>query len=274
MKATDRRFMRGTKDNADEQAQDAGLDLKDIKKHQRSRSEECAISGEVLRLPIVICQLGNLYNKECLLECLLNKSIPPSYSHIRSLKDVKEIKVTLNPSYKDNSSSDNNQRKVCQFVCPVTQQDFNGIFPFFVIWPSGQLLSEKAIREVGEAALQDDYGPFTLTDESGRSDLVKVLPTTEELPAMVQAMDALRAGIKQKKSKKRSIDELEVLKPSKVAATTTAIIASSAIAEKVLKQVLKQQKGSQVFGSIFSNSNSNTDSNKLFIGQGGGAKYN
>lgn len=51
----------------------------------------CALSEAELRTPIVCCELGNLYNKEAVLEYLIDKSSVTTdiASHIRSLKDVK-----------------------------------------------------------------------------------------------------------------------------------------------------------------------------------------
>ena len=47
----------------------------------------CAISSQTLREPIVACYLGNLYNKESVIEALLDRSKMPELAiHIRSLK--------------------------------------------------------------------------------------------------------------------------------------------------------------------------------------------
>jgi hypothetical protein len=41
---------------------------------------------------ICVCKLGNIYNKEELLKKLIDKSMPKEFSHIKKLKDVKDIK--------------------------------------------------------------------------------------------------------------------------------------------------------------------------------------
>merc|ERR1711893_122655 len=48
-----------------------------------------------------MCELGRLYNKEKILQMLLDKDKPPprNAEHIKSLKDVKELQLTDNPSY-------------------------------------------------------------------------------------------------------------------------------------------------------------------------------
>ena len=51
---------------------------------------------------VVACEMGRLYNKEAVIEMLLNKdrsASPPWASHIEKLKDVVELDLTINPAY-------------------------------------------------------------------------------------------------------------------------------------------------------------------------------
>jgi hypothetical protein len=57
------------------------------------KASYCAISKEPLKPPIVVCKLGNLYNKEELLKRLVEKTMPHSFRHIKKLKDIKEAKI-------------------------------------------------------------------------------------------------------------------------------------------------------------------------------------
>ncbi len=52
----------------------------------RIRWQACALSKEALKPPIVCCPLGYLFNKEAVLTHLLQKNLPPTYSHIKSIK--------------------------------------------------------------------------------------------------------------------------------------------------------------------------------------------
>ena len=56
-----------------------------------------------------------LYNKEAIIEAKLSKMLSknPITAHIRSLSDVKELKLTDNKAFKDNGPD-----KVC-FICVV-----------------------------------------------------------------------------------------------------------------------------------------------------------
>ncbi len=122
-----------------------------------AKSKFCSLSSEPLIQPIVACELGNLFNKEAILTALLNKSLPASFSHIRGLKDLKQLILTCVPDYHEGGD-------VAQFKCPVTQVEFNGIQPFVVLWNSGWVLSESAIRELGIQALTGEYGIFSEED--------------------------------------------------------------------------------------------------------------
>ena len=79
-----------------------------------------------------------------------------------SEQDVKVLKFAPNPDFREGLDVDG--ALVPQFRCPVTQMDFNGVHPFVVIWPTGWVLSEKAVREIGAEGLSGEYGPFVDSD--------------------------------------------------------------------------------------------------------------
>lgn len=72
------------------------------------------------------------------------------------------LRFTPNPDFRE--SSDIEGLLLPQFRCPVTQMDFNGLHPFVFIWSTGWVLAEKAVRELGIDALQEEYGPFVEDD--------------------------------------------------------------------------------------------------------------
>lgn len=59
---------------------------------------------------------------------LLDKSnIPEVASHIRNLKDVVELKLTVNPGYKPSDKADGyNDVQAAQYICPVTGLEMSG----------------------------------------------------------------------------------------------------------------------------------------------------
>lgn len=212
--ATQRSYVRGAK-----------LIKKDAKKAadttegRQEAMKTCALSGSALNYKtdvIVACPYGRLYLKEAVVKCLLRRSQSASMdgtssaneiSHIRGLKDLYAVKF---------GSS-------CQ--CPVTGQDLSsGSLPCFVISSKKasklecNVLSEKALKQMGLDSLQEDFGPFT------EHDIVHLAPTTSELEKMKVAMMFKRenkAKAKNEKKKRKAGDKgnesLKFSKKSQVA---------------------------------------------------------
>ena len=92
----------------------------------------CALSKLPLSVPVVSCKLGKLYNKDAVLEQLLNKSYGDAASickHIKSLKDVTTLKLTPNSATETSSSlvgSTHEMNTVSPFMCPISQKEMNG----------------------------------------------------------------------------------------------------------------------------------------------------
>ncbi|NXD20814.1 RTF2 protein, partial [Spelaeornis formosus] len=94
----------------------------------------CALSQEELRPPLVACELGRLYNKDAVIEYLLDKSPEKTpkeaASHIKSIKNVTELRLVENPAWCGDKESikgdkyDDLQR--ARFICPVVGLEMNG----------------------------------------------------------------------------------------------------------------------------------------------------
>lgn len=69
-----------------------------------------------------MCGLGRLYSKQSVIENLLNKSMPESCSHIKSIKDVKDLKLTANPAYSEEDD------KNAPFICALIGLEMSGQF--------------------------------------------------------------------------------------------------------------------------------------------------
>ena len=52
----------------------------------------CNLSGEVLHPPCVSDELGNLYNKDAVVQALVSKSLPHSLAYISSLKHLIDLR--------------------------------------------------------------------------------------------------------------------------------------------------------------------------------------
>lgn len=115
----------------------------------------CAISGLRLKKPIVSCQLGRLYNKDAIIEHLLEQrageasSSRPLISPIKSLKDVKDLKLREKQDFDGaHQATSGSEQFKAQFVCPISGLDINGKYKFYFLWTCGCVFSERALKEV------------------------------------------------------------------------------------------------------------------------------
>ena len=92
------------------------------------------MTKEQLRKPIVGDRLGQLYNKTSVIEYLLNKNKQKGFEHIKSLKNVKELKCIIN----DNG----------YIQCQISQEEFSGLNKFFFLWTCGCVYSKTAMDEL------------------------------------------------------------------------------------------------------------------------------
>ncbi|XP_030633577.1 replication termination factor 2 isoform X1 [Chanos chanos] len=176
-----------------------------------ARWKYCALSQEKLQRPIVACELGRLYNKDAVLEYLLDKSAERPNTevaaHIRGLKDVKELNLTDNPAWEGerrNTKGDTYEDIHCaMFICPVVGLEMNGKHKFCYLQTCGCVFSERALREVKTEICHKCGDPFQ--DE----DLVILNGTKEEVEKLKEKMEERRAKAKAgKKSKKSKVSEL------------------------------------------------------------------
>ncbi|KAF3856600.1 hypothetical protein F7725_017323 [Dissostichus mawsoni] len=114
----------------------------------------CALSQEKLRRPIVSCEVGRLYNKDAIIEYLLDKTADrPNMevvTHIRGIKDIKELNLTDNPEWageRSNTKGDVYEDLHCgMFICPVVGLEMNGKHRFCYLQTCGCVFSDRALK--------------------------------------------------------------------------------------------------------------------------------
>jgi len=194
----------------------------------------CTLSKGPLQEPIVPCALGKLYNKDALLEYLLDKSAfgdgEEICGHIRTLKDVVTLKLTPNPISPSKSSiNDGTADFHPRFVCPLTQKEMTGVVPFVYISGCGCVFSTAALKAmtrtsspkegsspkekvdgkdgaVASPETQKELCPNCGAKYDASSEVRNINPSEEETQLLRFALDAARAAEKPKKSKKRKVD--------------------------------------------------------------------
>lgn len=168
----------------------------------------CALSQEKLKRPIVACDLGRLYNKDAIIEYLLDKSAErPNtevVAHVRGIKDVKELNLTDNPAWEGerrNIKGDCYEDMHCaMFICPVVGLEMNGKHKFFYLQTCGCVFSERALKEVKTEICHKCGDPFQ------EDDLVVLNGTKEEVEKLQKAMEERRSKAKTAKKSKKSKD--------------------------------------------------------------------
>lgn len=128
-----------------ENAVDPGIALE-------QRSAQCRITTRQLTRPVVADELGNLYNKQAILEHLLSKVDVPSLRHIRGLKDIMECKLMFqgekSKTDQSFSSAVSTSTELTHIVCPVTASIFNGRIPFIIMRECGCVISLPCYEEL------------------------------------------------------------------------------------------------------------------------------
>lgn len=150
----------------------------------------CTLSSEALKPPCVVDLLGNLYNKEALVASLLGKSLPKELKHIKGLRDMVSVHLSSVPGV--DAHDDTSDTK---FQCPVSGQEFNGKYRFYVLRGCGHVLSAKALKEVQSSSCLVCFAPYSETDK------IVVNGTEEEVLALRQKMEEEAMKKKEKKSK-------------------------------------------------------------------------
>ncbi|XP_077386074.1 replication termination factor 2 [Festucalex cinctus] len=170
----------------------------------------CALSQEKLRRPIVACELGKLYNKDAIIEYLLDKSAErpntDAVTHIRGTKDIKELNLTDNPEWQGERRSAKGDRyediHCGMFICPVVGLEMNGKHRFCYLQTCGCVFSDRALKEVKTEICHKCGDPFQNTD------IVVLNGTKEEVEKLREKMEERRrAKAKTKKSKKSKAAE-------------------------------------------------------------------
>lgn len=169
----------------------------------------CALSQEKLRRPIVACELGRLYNKDAIIEYLLDKSAErpntEAVVHIRGTKDIKELNLTDNPEWEGerrNAKGDRYEDIHCgMFICPVVGLEMNGKHRFCYLQTCGCVFSDRALKEVKTEICHKCGDPFK------NEDIVVLNGTKEEVEKLKEKMEERRAKAKTKKSKKSKAAE-------------------------------------------------------------------
>lgn len=151
-----------------------------------------------------MCGLGRLYSKQNIIEQLLDreKQMPESCQHIKSLKDVRDLQLTPNPTYNKDEDKTEGLLDVrsAPYICKLIGIEMSGKFRFVALWSCGCVFSERALIEIGAKICSLCQKPFT------EADIVILNGTEEDVAAMRVKMESRSARRKadKKSSKKKN----------------------------------------------------------------------
>lgn len=152
----------------------------------------CSLSNEPLKRPVVIDKLGNLFNKEALVEALLMKTLPKEFGYIKGLKDMILVEPSLIPGFEGKHQKGSGAK----FQCPISGLEFNGKYKFFALRSCGHVFSAKALKEVKSSGCLVCHKEFSDTDK------IVINGSDDEVTALRKRMEEERAKVKEKKGKK------------------------------------------------------------------------
>ncbi|KAM4033684.1 replication termination factor 2 isoform 2-T2 [Anomaloglossus baeobatrachus] len=173
----------------------------------------CTLSQEKLKRPIVTCELGRLYNKDAVIEFLLDKSPDKphadSAAHIKSIKNVIELNLSENPAWtgdKGNTKGDMYDEQRAQFICPVVGLEMNGKHRFCVLRRCGCVFSERALKEI-KTDVCHKCGANFMDDE-----VILLNGDKDEVEELRKKMEErrLRAKMEKKSKKTKSAESTNV----------------------------------------------------------------
>ncbi|KAL6973860.1 hypothetical protein U1Q18_028044 [Sarracenia purpurea var. burkii] len=176
-------------------------DKVDPNEQRLSKWLNCALSNEPLKHPVVVDLVGNLFNKEALVEALLSKKLPKAFSHIKGLKDMIAIQLSLIPGLE---SVGDVAPSGTRFQCPITGLEFNGKYKFFALKSCGHVLSAKALKEVKSSACLVCHKEFL------EGEKIVINGSEEEVAALREKMEEEKAKTRDRKTKKVKNGEVGV----------------------------------------------------------------
>ena len=227
-----RRYLRGA--GAGDKTGDAvqetnAADPSVLKEEQALAMKLCTISQQPLLLSqskqdnntqqqqdqVVICPYGRLYNREAIVQALLQqrqgKTNDARIEHIRGLKDLHSVRFHWGRSSSFSLKTGHDEESSLVATCPVRGTELNGMVPAVVLVPGSpgipNVVSVRAIQELGQKAVDQEYGPATHS--------IRLLPHGDELEAIRTQHQALVRSQKKRKKKRKDATDEPALKSSK-----------------------------------------------------------
>ena len=207
----------------------------------------CALTGEDLCAPIVACALGNLYNRQAVLEHLLGtlkgttqqastqqgqRQVKEAFGHLTALSSVFDVTLTPDPalgaaaagpstaaamSGEADSGRSGGDSAAPRFACPIVHCLTDGRNNFVAVRPCGCVVSARAMKQIAGSSGDDDGAGVCPVCNGLSTSLVPLNGTAEQVEELKQALQLATAEAKRKKKdakrekkRKRKQDRLDL----------------------------------------------------------------
>jgi hypothetical protein len=224
----------------------------------------CRLSQAKLQQPIVADQVGYLYNKDAMIEYLLERS---KYEHgpayVKNLKDVKELRLVQNPGQSALTNAEETLNK-SQWICPITGLEMNGMYKFFLVYTCGCVISERAIKSMQQQATASENTSKCLkcdTVYNKNTDLIVLNANDEDYKANQEKYNlrreskaAVNAAKIKSKASNGDAEAVDTSKPNRKRAHThesTSSAEPGKVDPKKNKSIQNDPNATDVFKSLF-----------------------
>jgi len=242
----------------------------DPSEQARIKWSVCALKKDKLGSMVATDLLGNLFDKGNIIKALVDRSIPPQFSHIESIKDIIDLKFTANSKgSKGHQMGEAQSNDVSLFMCPISQRPANGIYGFSALTTCGHVFSDKGLLQ---SKLQPDQNSCYVCGTSfSRNQVLPLNPDDEQsrvlrfhLDEVKKAQHEEKLKKKEEKKKKREaavvagegpIDKKRKLESKRTTSAKKTATVGLATAKKTTQDAVqthdKRKKASESYTSIF-----------------------
>ncbi|TXT07225.1 hypothetical protein VHUM_03395 [Vanrija humicola] len=188
---------------------------------QRERFLFCALSKKPLTKPVVADPLGKLYNKDAILEFLIDKAVYGDGDSICPY--IKGVKLMANPAAETEDAGTSTR---APFVCWLSLKEMTGAIPFIALKSCGCVFSDAAVRAIvpnltrgaGSSPSGKDNTPEAgeevpcpncgkAFDPTSPSAVLPIYPSADVQDALLDALLASRAAAKANKKRKAGAED-------------------------------------------------------------------
>lgn len=160
------------------------------------------MTQEPLKPPLSACRLGQLYNREGLIQRLLRRKtvpLPPNMNHVESRKDIKDLNIVFEP-------------KTGKLVCPIMKVEFDAGVKGVFLWSCGCVISSKALDELSarkNGSRMENTGeegpccPVCNLPYNPVMDIIQLAPDLENIPDLKAEIAKRKENEKQKRKDQR-----------------------------------------------------------------------